>query len=136
MLRDGELMVVLHSAAAGVARPNVYYFLRIPDAAYEVCVVIATHAGACSKLNGPTLRTRVADKGPKATLAAMLQNLPQKRLRFRVLRVVEELVRRGFFKYLTFRHKDHAICYAAGKTHFVGNAEHGHAVFGKADHGV
>ena len=33
-------------------------------------------------------------------------------------------------------HEDHAVGDLTGKAHFVGHADHGHAVIGQADHGV
>nr|GEY82994.1 hypothetical protein [Tanacetum cinerariifolium] len=63
-------------------------------------------------------------------------DLAEEQPRTVTLRVIEEVVRRGLFDDLALVHEDHAVRHRARKTHFVGHAEHGHALFRQADHGV
>src|SRR5450830_127347 len=65
-----------------------------------------------------------------------MQDLAQEQLGPIVLRVIEEVVRRGLFDDFALVHEDHAVRHGTGEAHFVGYAEHGHAVFGQTDHGV
>ena len=48
----------------------------------------------------------------------------------------EEVFRLVLFHDLTGIHEDHPVGDLAGKAHFVGDAEHGHAFFGETDHHV
>src|SRR4051812_28216735 len=57
-----------------------------------------------------------------------MQNLAQEELRALVARVGEELRRRVHFDDLACIHEDDTIGDLPGKTHFVRDAEHGHAV--------
>ncbi|CUX19040.1 6-pyruvoyl-tetrahydropterin synthase (modular protein) [Agrobacterium tomkonis CFBP 6623] len=69
-------------------------------------------------------------------IAVSVQDLAEEQACTFVLRIVEELGRRILFDDLALIHEDDAVGDLAGETHFVGHAQHGHAVFGKADHGV
>ena len=73
---------------------------------------------------------------PSVAAFASMQNLIQEQFGPIVLRVVEEVIWRGLLDYFTLVHKDHPIGHSPGKAHFMGHAEHGHAVFSQADHGV
>ena len=53
-----------------------------------------------------------------------------------MLRVAEKFLWRCLLDDLTVGHEDHTVSHAAGKAHFMRDAQHGHAVFGQADHGV
>src|SRR3954452_8184572 len=53
-----------------------------------------------------------------------------------VLRIAEESVGHTFFDDLPFSHEDDTVGNLAGKTHFMGDANHGHAVVGEANHRV
>lgn len=65
-----------------------------------------------------------------------MQNLAEEQPCALVLRIVEEFGGRILFDDLALVHEDDAVCDLAGKAHFVSHAQHGHAVFGEADHGV
>src|SRR5579864_733417 len=54
----------------------------------------------------------------------------------RVLRIAEERVGRAFFDDLSFSHEDDTIGNLAGKTHLVGDANHGHPIVGEPDHRI
>eukprot|EP01032_Pedospumella_encystans_P002102 gene2102-2462_t len=72
----------------------------------------------------------------EAAICASVQDLAQEQLGALVLRIVEEFGRRILFDDLALVHEDDAVGDLAGKAHFMGHAEHGHAFFGKTDHGV
>src|SRR5262249_24153900 len=48
----------------------------------------------------------------------------------------EELLRRALLDHLALVHEDHAMGNAAGKSHFVRDAHHRHAVLGQRRHDV
>ncbi|QTK78568.1 6-Pyruvoyl-Tetrahydropterin Synthase [Agrobacterium tumefaciens] len=65
-----------------------------------------------------------------------MQDLAEEQPGALVLGIVEEFGGRILFDDLALVHEDDAVCDLAGKAHFVGDAQHRHAVFGEADHGV
>ncbi len=66
----------------------------------------------------------------------MPQNLAQEEPGALGLRVVEERLRRVLFNDLPLIHKDHAVGHGLGEAHFMGHADHGHAIVGQIDHDV
>ena len=62
------------------------------------------------------------------------EDLLQKVLKPGALRVVEDLVGGAFLYHFTAVHEDYALAYFTGKTHFMGDYDHGHAGFGKLCH--
>src|SRR5450759_3161586 len=73
---------------------------------------------------------------PTSVSMLRVQDLPQKIAGRFMLRVAEELLRCCLLDDLAVGHENHAVGHAAGKTHFVCDAQHGHAVVSQADHGV
>src|SRR5579872_6184676 len=64
------------------------------------------------------------------------QDLTEKKLGPRVLRMSEEIRRRVRLDDLPRIHEDDAVGHFPGKAHFVGDDEHRHAFPGEVDHGV
>ena len=92
-------------------------------------VIRSARAARGAVLNGPP-RTR-------ATGRDQCDRIWPRKLRVRSrLRIAEELLRRRHLDDLAPVHEDHPVGDAAGEAHLVRDAEHGHAVFGEADHGV
>ena len=58
-----------------------------------------------------------------------MQDLTQEQFRPLVLRILEEFIRYIRFNNLPLIHKNHAIGDLPRKTHFMGHADHRHAVF-------
>jgi len=66
----------------------------------------------------------------------MLQNLFEEELEAFAFGVVEEGLRVVLFDDLAFIHEDDAVGDLAGEAHFVGDSNHGFALFGQGDHDI
>ncbi len=65
-----------------------------------------------------------------AFLHLSIQDLVQEFLETRMLRVIEDLFGCSVFEEFTAVSKDNAIGDLSGEAHFVGDNQHGHALFG------
>src|SRR5476649_1155239 len=74
--------------------------------------------------------------GEKPSRASMRQNLRQKLLRAVAAGAAEEIVLALILDDFALVHEDHPVRYLAGKTHFMGDHHHGHALAGEIDHHV
>src|SRR5450830_1938339 len=61
-------------------------------------------------------------------------DIGHKSLRARMLRSLEEILRRGAFQHFAVGHEDQAVGHFAGETHFMRDADHGHAFAGELLH--
>src|SRR5258708_38532463 len=77
--------------------------------------------------------TRSFMAGSSASRSVM-QNLAGEQLGALVLGVGEELLGLVLLDDLAAIHEDHAVSHGAGKTHLVGDTDHGHALAREFDH--
>ena len=75
------------------------------------------------------IKRQAGTDGPDLPFLSRLQNLAQKILQTGILRMVEHLVGGAGFQDAAVVHKQNAVGHLAGKTHFVGDDDGGHAAF-------
>ncbi|CDX20985.1 6-pyruvoyl-tetrahydropterin synthase [Mesorhizobium plurifarium] len=70
------------------------------------------------------------------TAWSVAQDLPEEGARAFRLRRAEECLRFVLLHDLALIHEDHTVCHRLGKTHFMSDAEHRHALLGERNHRI